>query len=139
MSEKTIITYGTFDLFHIGHLQLLKRCKELGTRLLVGVSTDHFNQIKGKKTIVPFSERAQIVSAVRYVDGVFPEESWDQKVSDIKKFQASFFVMGDDWAGKFDFLKLYCDVVYLPRTVGVSSSAIKQSLEVLQTIAQTKK
>src|SRR5438105_1698161 len=105
---KAVITYGTFDLFHIGHLNLLRKCKELGDRLIVGVSTDEFNRIKGKKTIVPFEERLQIVNSIRYVDEVFPERNWEQKQDDIRQYRASIFVMGDDWKGKFDYLTAQC-------------------------------
>lgn len=123
----TVITYGTFDLFHIGHLNLLRRLKSLGDRLLVGVSTDEFNAVKQKKTTIAFDERLEIVSAIRYVDGVFAEENWDQKVSDIQKYQANIFGMGDDWKGKFDYLNIYAQVCYLPRTEKISSTAIKES------------
>jgi glycerol-3-phosphate cytidylyltransferase len=123
----TVITYGTFDLFHIGHLNLLRRLKSLGDRLLVGVSTDEFNAVKQKKTTIAFEERLEIVSAIRYVDGVFAEENWDQKVSDIQKYHANIFGMGDDWKGKFDYLNIYAQVCYLPRTDQISSTAIKQS------------
>lgn len=125
---KRIITYGTFDLFHYGHLRLLKRAKELGDYLIVAVSTDEFNAIKGKKCIHPFEDRKRIVEAIKYVDEVIPETDWDQKVSDVKNYNIDIFTMGDDWKGKFDFLKEYCDVVYLPRTEGVSSSRIKLEL-----------
>ncbi len=126
--KKTVITYGTFDLFHIGHLRLLKRAKELGDHLIVGVSTDRFNAIKGKRSIIPFEHRAEIVKAIRYVDEVIEENSWEQKVDDIKNYEVDILVMGEDWKGKFDHLKEYCDVVYLPRTHGVSSTELKTSL-----------
>ncbi len=125
---KKVITYGTFDLFHIGHLNILKRAKELGDYLVVAVSSDAFNAIKGKKCTIPDYERMEIVKAIRYVDEVILEESWEQKVDDIKKYNIDTFVMGDDWEGKFDFLKDYCDVVYLPRTEGISTTQIKQEL-----------
>ena len=129
---KTIITYGTFDLFHIGHLNLLQHLREMGDRLVVGISTDEFNRIKGKKTIMPFEQRMQIVQAIRYVDEVFPEESWEQKVADVKKYHASVFAIGEDWVGKFDFLKEYdVEVIYLPRTEGISSTQIKDTLKPL--------
>jgi glycerol-3-phosphate cytidylyltransferase len=126
---KKILTYGTFDLFHIGHLNLLKRAKALGDYLIVGVSTDEFNKIKGKKTLIPFEERIEIVKSIRYVDEVIPEKSWDQKIKDIKQLEIDTFVIGDDWRGKFDFLKEYCKVVYLPRTKGISSTSLKESLK----------
>jgi glycerol-3-phosphate cytidylyltransferase len=122
---KTVITYGTFDLFHIGHLRLLQRLSTLGDRLVVGCSTDEFNKLKGKETVISYSERAEILSACRYVDLVFPEENWEQKVNDIKKYNASIFAMGHDWAGKFDFLSEYCEVIYLPRTEDVSTTNLK--------------
>jgi glycerol-3-phosphate cytidylyltransferase len=129
--KKVILTYGTFDLFHIGHLNLLNRLKELGDYLVVGVSTDRFNEGKGKKTIVNFEDRMKIVSGLKCVDLAIPENSWEQKVHDIKKYNVSVFGMGHDWEGHFDTLKEYCEVVYLSRTEGISSTAIKQTLQVL--------
>jgi glycerol-3-phosphate cytidylyltransferase len=126
--ETVILTYGTFDLFHIGHLNLLKNLRALGDRLVVGVSSDEFNAIKGKKTVIPYTQRADIVSAVKYVDAVFPECSWDQKRADIASMQATVFAMGDDWVGKFDDLRDLCEVVYLPRTKDISTTDIKTSL-----------
>jgi len=126
--SKTVITYGTFDLFHIGHLNLLKRAKELGDKLIVAVSTDEFNMIKGKKSIIPFEQRVEIVRSIKYVDLVIPEVSWEQKVADILKYNVDIFVMGEDWEGKFDYLKQYCEVVYLPRTKGISTTEIKKVL-----------
>lgn len=129
--KKVIITYGTFDLFHVGHLNLLNRLKALGDYLVVGVSTDKFNEGKGKKTIISFEDRIKIVSELKCVDFAFPEESWEQKVADIKKYKASVFGMGHDWTGHFDFLKEFCEVVYLPRTEGISSTDLKTALRVL--------
>lgn len=129
--SRRILTYGTFDLFHVGHLNLLRRLKEMGDYLAVGVSSDEFNTQKGKRTIIGFKERAEIVRSIRYVDDVFPESSWDQKVSDIKNKRITTFAMGADWTGKFDFLRDYCDVVYLPRTQGISSTDIKSQLGAL--------
>lgn len=126
---KKVITYGTFDLFHIGHLNILKRAKELGDYLVVAVSTDEFNSIKGKKCIIPDYERMAIVEAIKYVDEVIPEKSWDQKINDVIKHEIDVFVMGDDWKGKFDFLKEYCEVVYLPRTPYISSTEIKNKMK----------
>ncbi len=126
---KTVITYGTFDLFHIGHLKLLQRIKNLGDKLIVGVSTDEFNTIKGKKTIIPYEQRAEIVANVKCVDLVIPENNWEQKIEDIKKYNVDIFTMGHDWEGKFDFLKEHCEVVYLPRTEGISSTQLKQTLK----------
>lgn len=125
---KTVITYGTFDLFHIGHLNLLERLKVLGDRLVVGVSTDEFNAIKGKKTVIPFKERARIVGALKVVDAVFPEERWEQKRDDIIREKATIFAMGDDWAGKFDEFSDVCQVVYIPRTEHISSTSLKDYL-----------
>lgn len=128
---KTIITYGTFDLFHIGHVNLLSRAKALGDRLIVAVSTDEFNLQKGKTTLVPFEHRAAVVASCRYVDQVIAEASWEQKVLDIRQFSVDLFVIGDDWQGKFDELKAFCEVLYLPRTRNISSSSIKQAMQVL--------
>lgn len=126
---KTVITYGTFDLFHVGHLNLLKTLKGLGDRLVVAVSTDEFNALKGKRTIIPYEQRAEIVRSIRYVDEVVPEDCWEQKVEDVRKFSVDIFAIGNDWEGKFDFLKEYCEVLYLPRTDGVSSTDLKKSLK----------
>ena len=126
---KTVITYGTFDLFHIGHLNLLRRAKDLGDYLIVAVRTDRFNWVeKHKKCQIPDKDRMAIVEAIKYVDKVIPEDSWDQKIKDVQKYDVDVFVMGDDWKGKFDFLKDYCEVVYLPRTEGISSSSLKEDM-----------
>ena len=118
---KKVITYGTFDLLHVGHINILRRAKELGDYLIVVLSTDEFNAIKNKKAYYSYEDRKQILEAIRYVDKVIPENTWEQKISDV-------FVMGHDWEGKFDFLKDYCEVVYLPRTEGISTSKIKKDL-----------
>jgi len=127
-SKKIVITYGTFDMFHIGHLRLLKRAKSLGDRLIVGVSTDEFNAEKGKKVLIPFEQRREIVESIKYVDEVIPENSWDQKESDIRQYDVDLLVMGADWEGKFDHLKELCEVVYLPRTENISTTDLKKSL-----------
>lgn len=127
-THRVVLTYGTFDLFHIGHLNLLRRLRALGDSLLVGVSTDEFNRTKGKRTVIPFADRIEIVRGCRYVDFAFPETCWEQKIRDVQKYGASIFGMGDDWAGRFDFLKPYCEVVHLPRTSDISSTALKQAL-----------
>lgn len=121
----TVITYGTFDLFHIGHLNLLNRLKKMGDRLIVGVSTDEFNEVKGKKTIINFKQRFEIVANIKCVDMVIEENSWEQKLDDIKNHEVNIFAIGDDWKGKFDFLSKYCQVVYLNRTDGISSTSLK--------------
>ena len=124
-----VITYGTFDLFHIGHLRLLERAKAKGDYLLVAISTDEFNWNSKKKVCVqPYEERSIIVSALKVVDEVIPEYSWDQKIDDIKKHGVDVFVMGNDWEGEFDFLKKYCRVEYLDRTPGVSTSERKKRI-----------
>lgn len=125
---KTVLTYGTFDILHAGHINLLRRARALGDRLIVGLSTDAFNQGKHKSALLTFENRKAVLEAIRYVDDVFPEESWEQKPRDILRFGADLFVMGDDWIGKFDFLGAYCGVVYLPRTPSISTTDIKQSL-----------
>lgn len=123
---KRVITYGTFDLIHYGHINLLKRAKELGDYLIVALSTDEFNwNEKRKKCYFTYEERLRLLEAIRYVDLVIPEENWEQKVSDVQLYQVDTFVMGDDWQGKFDFLKEYCQVVYLPRTPEISTTQIK--------------
>ena len=126
--EKIVLTYGTFDMFHIGHLNLLNRLKSLGDKLIVAVSTDEFNSIKGKKTLIPFEQRALIVQNIKCVDIVISEENWEQKIDDIKKYNVDIFAIGDDWQGKFDFLKNHCEVIYLPRTQNISTTELKKEL-----------
>lgn len=129
---KNIITYGTFDMLHYGHINLLRRARELGDHLTVALSTDEFNwNAKHKKCYFPYDIRRQMLLAIRYVDAVVPEENWEQKMTDIAKYNIGTFVMGDDWKGKFDFLKDKCEVVYLPRTQGVSSTQIRQDLKAM--------
>lgn len=126
---KTVITYGTFDMFHIGHLSLLRRLSKMGNRLIVAVSTDEFNEVKGKSALIPFKQRAEIVNAIEYVDLVIPETSWGQKLLDIQAFDVDVFAIGEDWKGKFDFLQDHCEVVYLPRTKNVSTTHFQSSLK----------
>ncbi|MEY8446047.1 glycerol-3-phosphate cytidylyltransferase [Enterococcus ratti] len=128
---KKVITYGTFDLLHYGHINLLRRAKEQGDYLIVALSTDEFNwNEKQKKCYFEFEKRKQLLEAIRYVDLVIPEESWEQKVSDIKEYKVDKFVIGDDWAGKFDFIEeeTTAEVIYLPRTPEVSTTQIKNDL-----------
>ncbi len=125
---KTVITYGTFDLFHVGHVRLLKRLSQLGDQLIVGISSDEFNLLKGKSSFFSYEERAEIVESCKYVTSVFPEHDWQQKREDIVKYGADIFAMGDDWKGKFDDLSDLCEVVYLTRTEEVSTTQIKTSL-----------
>lgn len=126
---KRIITYGTFDLLHYGHINLLKRAKEMGDYLIVALSTDEFNlDSKNKKCYFEYEKRKKLLEAIRYVDLVIPEESWEQKINDIKEYKIDTFVIGDDWQGKFDFLKEVCNVVYLSRTPEISTTQIKKEL-----------
>ncbi|WP_163526907.1 glycerol-3-phosphate cytidylyltransferase [Halobacillus ihumii] len=125
---KKVITYGTFDLLHWGHINLLKRAADLGDYLIVAISSDEFNAIKNKEAYHSFENRKMILEAIRYVDEVIPEDNWEQKVNDVQDHNIDVFVMGDDWKGKFDHLKDHCEVVYLPRTVGISTSKIKDDL-----------
>ena len=126
---KRILTYGTFDLLHYGHINLLKKAKNLGDYLIVGLSTDEFNwNKKQKKCYYSYEQRKQFLESIRYVDLVIPENSWEQKISDIKEYKIDTFCIGDDWKGKFDFLKDYCDVVYFPRTPEISTTKIKKDL-----------
>lgn len=127
---KKVITYGTFDLLHYGHINILKRAKELGDYLIVALSTNEFNEIKGKKCYFSYEERKKLVEAIRYVDLVIPEDNWEQKLNDVQEFKVDILVMGDDWQGKFDYLKVYCDVVYLSRTPEISTTKIKEDLGV---------
>ncbi len=126
---KKILTYGTFDLLHYGHINLLQRAKALGDYLIVGLSTDEFNALKGKKSYFTFAERKRMLEALRCVDLVIEENNWEQKRSDVTEFRVDVFVMGDDWRGQFDFLRDICEVVYLPRTPEISTTAIKKDLE----------
>ncbi|EDN8355305.1 glycerol-3-phosphate cytidylyltransferase [Listeria monocytogenes] len=126
---KKVITYGTFDLLHWGHIHLLKRAKDLGDYLIVAISSDEFNRIKHKEAYHSYEHRKLIIEAIRYVDEVIPENNWEQKRDDIEKYGIDVFVMGDDWEGEFDFLKDVCEVVYLPRTEGISTSQIKDELK----------
>lgn len=126
---RKVITYGTFDVLHYGHINLLRRAKNMGDFLIVGLSSDEFNRIKKKESYYTYEQRRSILEACRYVDMVIPENNWEQKISDIQKYDIDIFVMGDDWEGKFDFLKSYCDVIYLPRTPGVSSTQTKSYLD----------
>ena len=127
---RRVITYGTFDLLHYGHINLLKRAKALGDYLIVALSTDEFNALKGKKAFFTYEQRKTLLEALRYVDLVIPENSWEQKINDMKEYHIDVFVMGDDWTGKFDYLKdLRVEVVYLPRTPEVSTTEIKQELK----------
>lgn len=125
---KKVITYGTFDLLHTGHINILRRAKGYGDYLIVAISSDEFNALKGKEAYYNFEQRKQILEAIRYVDEVIPEHNWEQKVPDVIDFGIDVFVMGDDWEGEFDFLKEYCEVIYLPRTVGISTTKIKKDL-----------
>lgn len=127
---KRVLTYGTFDLLHYGHIRLLKRAKELGDYLVVAVSTDEFNNIKHKKAYHDYETRKKMLEAVRYVDLVIPENNWDQKRDDVKRYEIDVVVMGKDWEGneKFECLKDLCEVVYLDRTEGISTTKIKKDL-----------
>lgn len=125
---KRVITYGTFDLLHYGHINLLKRAKEQGDYLIVAASSDEFNEIKGKKSYFSFQERKKLLEAIRYVDLVIQEDTWEQKKDDIDKYQVDCFVMGDDWEGKFDELGEFCEVIYLSRTPEISTTKIKNEL-----------
>lgn len=127
---KRVLTYGTYDLLHYGHIRLLKRARQMGDYLIVAISTDEFNAIKGKKAYHDFKTRKEMLEAVRYVDLVIPEENWEQKINDVTKYEVDVVVMGSDWVDneKFEALRDYCDVVYLDRTEGVSTSKIKKEL-----------
>jgi glycerol-3-phosphate cytidylyltransferase len=126
---KTILTYGTFDLLHFGHLEILRRAKNIGDQLIVGLSTDEFNLVKGKTCQMPYNQRKSLLESISFVDLVIPEENWDQKVIDIKTHAVDCFVIGDDWKGKFDFLKEYCEVIYFERTKGISTTKLKKIIQ----------
>lgn len=125
---KTVLTYGTFDLLHVGHIHLLERLAALGDRLIVGVSTDEFNKTKGKRSLYSFEERSKIVSSLRCVDEVLRESDWQQKAKDIEQHNVDIFGIGSDWQGKFDHLKANCKVVYLSRTPNISTTDLKKAL-----------
>jgi glycerol-3-phosphate cytidylyltransferase len=129
---KKVITYGTYDLLHRGHINLLKRAKAMGDHLTVGLSSDEFNAVKNKKSFYSYEERKLVLEAVRYVDEVIPENTWEQKAEDIARHGIDIFVMGDDWEGKFDHLADSCEVVYLPRTEGVSTTETKAHLRLTE-------
>ena len=124
-----VLTYGTFDLLHKGHINLIKRAKSLGDNLIVGLSTDEFNREKHKKSYFTFSQRKELLSTIEDIDLIIPENSWDQKIKDIQQYQIDILVMGSDWTGKFDYLKDYCDVIYLPRTEYISTTDIKEEIK----------
>lgn len=128
---KRVLTYGTFDLFHVGHLRLLERLAALGNELIVGVSTDEFNAGKDKHSIIPFEQRIEIVQGLQCVTKAIPESSWDQKARDVDRYEIDIFGMGSDWRGKFDHLKERCEVIYLDRTENISSTSLRQALSVL--------
>lgn len=133
---KTILTYGTFDMFHFGHVELLRRLKDMGDKLIVGVSTDEFNRLKGKRSLYSYEHRAKIVEAIKYVDEVIPEHSWGQKSHDIERLEVDVFAIGDDWKGKFDELKEICEVHYMPRTPDVSSTELRNSLNTISSVSK---
>jgi len=126
---KKIITYGTFDLLHKGHINILKRAKELGDHLTVAISSDEFNKIKNKTSFYSFEERKYLLESIKYVDEVIPENDWEQKTRDVQEKDIDIFVMGDDWEWKFDFLKEHCEVIYFPRTEGISTTKLKSTLK----------
>ncbi len=126
---KKIITYGTYDLLHLGHINLLKRAKSLGDYLIVGLSTDNFNSIKHKEAFLSYEQRKVVLEAIQYVDEVIPENNWEQKKNDITNHNVDIFVMGSDWKGKFDNLKEYCDVIYLDRTKNISTTLLKSGIK----------
>lgn len=127
---RKVITYGTFDLIHVGHINILRRAKELGDYLVVVLSSDEFNTIKHKSAYHSYEDRKIILESIKYVDEVIPEYTWEQKVQDVVDHNIDVFVMGDDWTGQFDFLKEHCEVIYLPRTEGISTTKIKSDLNI---------
>ena len=122
---KTVLTYGTFDLLHYGHLEILRRIREMGDKVIVGLSTDEFNKIKGKQCVMSYEKRKHLLEALDYVDLVIPENNWEQKTADAQNYEVDLFVMGSDWEGEFNFLEEYCEVRYLPRTKGISTTKLK--------------
>ena len=135
---KKVITYGTFDTLHFGHLKLLERAKNLGDFLIVGLSTDAFNALKGKKSLLNYKDRKSYLQAIKYVDLIIPENNWEQKIEDVKKNHVDIFTMGDDWKGKFDFMNDVCQVHYLERTPSISSTMIRSKINEIKSVAQIK-
>jgi len=133
---KRVITYGTFDTLHFGHIRLLRRARSLGDYLVVALSTDEFNSLKGKTSKFSWEERKRDLEAIRYVDLVIPENTWEQKRQDVQAYDIDVFTMGDDWAGKFDFLSDICKVIYMPRTPEISSTMIRNKMQDLNTAAE---
>ncbi|WP_412505906.1 adenylyltransferase/cytidyltransferase family protein [Roseovarius sp. SYSU LYC5161] len=127
----TVLTYGTFDLFHIGHVRLLRRLSGYGDRLIVGCSTDEFNTLKGKKCVMPYDQRCEILNACKFVSKIIPENSWEQKEEDVIKENVQVFGIGDDWRGAFDHLRQFCRVVYLPRTEGISTTELREAVKTM--------
>ena len=132
---KKVITYGTFDTLHFGHLKLLERAKNLGDFLIVGLSTDEFNALKGKKSLLSYEDRKSYLQAIKYVDLIIPENNWEQKIEDVKKNHVDIFTMGDDWEGKFDFMSDFCQVHYLKRTPSISSTMIRSKINEIKSVA----
>ena len=126
---KTVLTYGTFDLLHYGHLEILKKASLLGDQLIVGLSTDEFNKLKGKTCVLSYAKRKEFLESLDYVTKVIPENNWEQKITDVKENDVDIFVMGSDWQGKFDEIKKYCKVIYFPRTKGISTTKLKSILK----------
>ncbi|UXV28694.1 glycerol-3-phosphate cytidylyltransferase [Mammaliicoccus sciuri] len=125
---RRVLTYGTYDLLHYGHIELLRRAKQYGDYLIVALSTDEFNKLKNKKSYYNYEQRKMMLESIRYVDLVIPENNWEQKTDDVKNFKVDTFLMGHDWEGEFDFLKNHCEVIYLKRTEGISTTQIKKEL-----------
>ena len=138
---KVILTYGTFDLLHYGHIRLLKRAKALGDYLIVAVSTEEFNKIKGKKAVYNYEKRKKMLEELSYVDLVIPEENWEQKIDDVKKYNVDIVVMGSDWENseRFEYLRQYCNVKYLERTKNISTTSIKEKIKKILKIKKIKK
>lgn len=125
---RRVLTYGTFDTLHHGHVRLLRRARSLGDYLIVALSTDEFNALKGKTAMFSYADRKEDLEALRYVDLVIPERTWEQKIEDVKMYHVDVFAMGDDWTGKFDFLKDHCEVTYFERTPSISSTQIRNAM-----------
>ena len=126
---RKVITYGTYQLIHEGHINLLKRAKELGDFLILGLSTNEFNDIKNKITYQDYEERKKVLSSIKYIDLIIPEKTWNQKIDDILNLEIDVFTMGSDWEGQFDYLQEFCEVVYLPRTENISSTKIVNKIQ----------
>ncbi|MEJ5230088.1 MAG: adenylyltransferase/cytidyltransferase family protein [Pseudothermotoga sp.] len=134
---RTVLTYGSFDLFHIGHLNFLQKARDFGDRLVVGVTTDEFDLLKGKVDLFNYEERAKVVESIKYVDEIFPAKGWEEKIEDIEKYKPHVIVASEEWREKYEPLRKLCRVEFLPRTQGISSSRLRHLLNAIEELTAT--